>query len=91
VGEFRIFSSHIFSMTLPEMVALGSSSVSMAMGATIAAEALCDQPGLGQLAWKAALARDLPLLLALTLLIAAVTLVCNRAADTFLGLRRVSA
>ena len=89
--EFRIFLSQTVPATLGEIVALGGASVSIAMGATIAAEALCDQPGLGHLAWKAALGRDLPLLLSLTLLIGAVTLVCNRAADVFVQLRRASA
>jgi len=32
-------------------------------------ESLCDVPGIGQLAWKAALSRDLPLLSALSLII----------------------
>ena len=36
-------------------------------------EAICDIPGLGRLAWQAATARDLPLLVNLTMLIAIVT------------------
>jgi peptide/nickel transport system permease protein len=81
VAEFRIFTRHVLPATFPELVALFGASVSMAVSATIAAEALCDQAGLGQLAWKAAQARDLPLLVTLTLMIAAVTLFFNRAAD----------
>lgn len=91
VREFRIFTRHILSITRAELIALAGSSVSMALGATIAAEALCDEPGLGQLAWKASLARDLPLLVSLTLLMAAVSLICNRSADAFGQFRRASA
>ena len=45
----------------------------MAIGAAIPIEAICDTPGLGRLAWNAAMARDLPLLVNLTMVIAVVT------------------
>ena len=45
----------------------------MAVGAIIPIEAICDAAGLGRLAWQAATARDLPLLLNLTVLIALAT------------------
>ena len=78
--SFEFSQKHVMAAIFSEGIALGGASVSMAVSATIAAEALCGEPGLGQLAWKAALARDLPLLVTLTLLIAALTLFCNRAA-----------
>jgi peptide/nickel transport system permease protein len=90
-GDFRIFCRHILSDTSGELIALAGASVSMAVSATIAAEALCDVPGLGQMAWKAALARDLPLLVSLTLLIGTATLLCNRVADTLLRVRETRA
>jgi ABC-type dipeptide/oligopeptide/nickel transport system permease component len=43
------------------------------VGAIIPIEAICDAPGLGRLAWQAALSRDLPLLVDLTMLIALTT------------------
>jgi len=89
--EVRIFTRHVLSDTSAELIALGGASVSMAVSATIAAEAFCGEPGLGQLAWKAALARDLQLIVGLTLLIGAITLVCNRAADMFVQIRRAAA
>ena len=88
--EAQIFTRHVLSDTSAELIALGGASVSMAVSATIAAEAFCGEPGLGQLAWKAALARDLQLMLSLTLLIGAVTVICNRAADTFVRIRRAA-
>jgi peptide/nickel transport system permease protein len=91
VSERKIFVRHILSATLAELIALAGASVAIAVSATIAAEALCDQPGLGQLAWKAALGRDLPLLVSLTFIIGTVTLVFNRAADALVELRRPAA
>ncbi|MGE5083647.1 MAG: hypothetical protein ACM3ND_12215, partial [Acidobacteriota bacterium] len=56
-------------------------SVSLAIGAAIPIEALCGLAGIGQLAWQAALARDLPLLVNITVLVTLVTLLANTAAD----------
>jgi peptide/nickel transport system permease protein len=53
----------------------------MAFGAAVAVEAICDQPGLGQLAWKAAMARDLPVLVVLTALVAVLTQLSGLVAD----------
>jgi ABC-type dipeptide/oligopeptide/nickel transport system permease component len=53
----------------------------MALAASIPVEVLCDLPGIGQLAWKAALSRDLALLVDLTMLVTLVTLVANAGGD----------
>jgi len=42
---------------------------------------LCGLAGVGQLAWQAALARDLPLLVNITILVTLVTLLANSGAD----------
>ena len=42
---------------------------------------ICDSPGIGQLAWQAALSRDLPVLVNMTLFVTLVTLTANSAAD----------
>jgi peptide/nickel transport system permease protein len=73
VGEVRILFAHVFPHAAPQMFALLAASVSMAVGAIIPIEAICDAAGLGRLAWQAAMARDLPLLLNLTMLIAVAT------------------
>jgi peptide/nickel transport system permease protein len=70
VREIRIFMSHVLPATAPQMLALAAVSASMAIGAAIPIEAICDVPGLGRLAWQAAMARDLPLLVNLTMLVA---------------------
>ena len=53
----------------------------MALGAAIPIEVICDSPGIGQLAWQAALGRDLPLLVNMTLFVTLVTLGANSASD----------
>ena len=51
-------------------------------------EALCDSPGVGQLIWQAALARDVPVLVNVTLLIAGLTIATNLLADTARAVRQ---
>ncbi|HEX7288283.1 MAG TPA: ABC transporter permease [Candidatus Angelobacter sp.] len=81
LGSFRLFVWHILPVSAPQLVALAGVSVSLAFAASIPVEVLCDLPGIGQLAWKAALGRDLELLVILTLIVTLVTLVANSAAD----------
>jgi peptide/nickel transport system permease protein len=88
VGGARVFFWHVFLPTRGQLLALAAVSVNMAFGAAVAVEAICDQPGLGQLAWKAAMARDLPLLVALTVFVAALTQLSGLAADA--AARRVA-
>jgi peptide/nickel transport system permease protein len=72
-GELRIFLAHTLPSAAPQLIALAAASVSIAIGAAIPVEAICDVPGLGRLAWQAATARDLPLLVNLTMLVALAT------------------
>jgi peptide/nickel transport system permease protein len=81
IGGVLLQARHIWRPAAPELLALGGISVSMALGAAIPVEALCDSPGVGQLIWKAALARDLPVLVNVTILIAVLTAVANLLAD----------
>lgn len=73
IGEARILLTHVFPSIAPQLLALAAASASMAIGAAIPIEAICDVPGLGRLAWSAAMARDLPLLVNLTMLVAIAT------------------
>lgn len=81
LGEARILFWHVVPTVMPQMLALAGVSVSMAIGAAIPVEALCGLPGIGELAWQAALARDLPLLVNITVLVTLVTLLANSSAD----------
>jgi peptide/nickel transport system permease protein len=87
--RLRILALHVLPPVLPEMSALAGVSGSMAVGTLIAVEALCDSPGVGQLVWQAALARDLPVIVNVTLLITAVTAVANCLADAGRTARQV--
>ena len=73
ISEARILFGHVFRSAAPQMAALIAASLSMAVGAIIPIEAICDAAGLGRLAWQAAMSRDLPLLVNLTMLIALAT------------------
>ncbi len=81
LGELRILTRHVLPVAGPQMIALAGITVSIALGACIPVESLCGLPGIGQLAWQAALSRDLPLLVNLTVLVTLVTLLANSAAD----------
>jgi len=69
LGPVRLLWTHVLRPAAPAVVALLGVSVSVAFAAAIPIEVLCDSPGLGQLAWQAALKRDLPLLINITLLV----------------------
>ena len=81
----RVMFAHVFTPALPQLAALAGISVSLAFGASIPIEVICDTPGVGQLAWKAALDRDLPLLVNITVLVTVMTLVVNACADLALA------
>ena len=81
LGNFRLLCWHILPPAAPQLLALAGVSVSIAFAAAIPIEALCDLPGIGQLAWKAALGRDVALLINLTMIVTLITLVANSASD----------
>jgi len=81
LGTFRILWWHVLPVTGAQLLAVAGVSVSVALGASIPVEALCGIPGIGQLAWQAALGRDLSLLVTLTLLVTVVTLLANTTSD----------
>jgi peptide/nickel transport system permease protein len=81
LGWAHVLATHVLAPSRAQLLALVAVSVNMAFGAAVAIEAICDIPGLGQLAWKAAAARDLPVLMVLTVGIAVVTQAANLAAD----------
>ncbi|MBI4902727.1 MAG: ABC transporter permease subunit [Acidobacteria bacterium] len=82
LSEGRILMRYVMRPASSQLLALAGVSVSMALGASVPVEAFCDLPGIGQLAWKAALSRDLPVLVNLTVLVTAVTLTANTLGDT---------
>jgi peptide/nickel transport system permease protein len=77
----RILVWHILPVAARPLLALAGVTVSLAFAASIPVEVLCDLPGIGQLAWKAALSRDLGLLVNLTMIVTLITLLANSAAE----------
>lgn len=80
-GGLRILVAHVLPVAGPQLLALAGVSVSLAFAAAIPVEALCDLPGIGQLAWQAALGRDMPVLVSLTMIVTLVTVLANSAAE----------
>jgi len=85
LGSFPILMRHILPAMTPQLLALAGVSVSIAFAAAIPVEAICDLPGIGQLAWQAALGRDMELLVNLTMVVTLITLLSNTGADLLNG------
>jgi len=81
LGSAAIFCWHVLPVAASPLLALFGVSFAIAFGAAIPIEALCDSPGMGQLAWHAALSRDLPLIVNITLVVCLVMLAANSFAD----------
>ena len=91
IPELLLFWRYVMRSALPPLLALAGVSFSIAFGALIPVEVVCDIPGIGQLAWKAALASDLPVLVTLTLLVTGITVLVNGAAECMGRLRPLAA
>ena len=61
---------HVLPGLAPQLLALATLSLLTALSAMVPIEVIFSVPGIGQLAWNAALNRDLPVLLAVTMLMA---------------------
>lgn len=81
IARSRIFLRHILAPSMATLVALLGTSTSLGFGTAVPIEALCDSAGIGQLAWFAAINRDLPLIMNLTLVVTLITVACNSLAD----------
>jgi peptide/nickel transport system permease protein len=81
IGTLPLLVWHVLPVAAPQVIGLVAVSISMAFGALIPVEFICDSPGIGQLALQAALGRDLPLLVTLTMVVTIVTFLGNAAAD----------
>ena len=82
VSESRILLRHVIFPAGPSLLALLGVSISLAFGAAVPIEALCDSAGIGQLAWYAAINRDLPLIMSLTLIVTLVTVASTSMAES---------
>jgi ABC-type dipeptide/oligopeptide/nickel transport system permease component len=77
----RFLGRYVMWPASPALLALLGLSVNAAFGGAILLETICDLPGVGQLALQAAMSRDLPLLVGMTLFVGALTVAANAATD----------
>jgi peptide/nickel transport system permease protein len=63
---------HVLPNVVPQLCALATLSIVTALGALVPIEVIFTVPGVGQLAWSAVMNRDLPVLVAITFLMASV-------------------
>jgi peptide/nickel transport system permease protein len=80
-GPLRVLAWHIAPIALPELIALIGVSLSIGIGVLLPIEVVSDVAGIGQLAWQAAQARDLPLLVNLTMIVTFVTVCATLISD----------
>lgn len=77
----RLVKAHILPSIAPQLPALASLSIVVALSALVPVEVIFNVPGVGQLAWNAAMNRDLPVLLAVTMMMALAVTAAGMARD----------
>ena len=80
-GPWRVLAWHVAPVALPQLIALVGVSISIGIGVLLPIEVVSDVAGIGQLAWHAAQARDLPLLVNLTMVVTFVTVCATLISD----------
>ncbi|HEV7520160.1 MAG TPA: ABC transporter permease [Candidatus Angelobacter sp.] len=80
-GPWRVLAWHLAPIALPQMIAVVGVSISIGIGVLLPIEVVSDVAGIGQLAWHAAQARDLPLLVNLTMVVTFVTVCATLISD----------
>jgi peptide/nickel transport system permease protein len=81
LGNVRVLLWHYLPPAAGQWLALLAVSIPVALSAAVPVEVVCDLPGIGQLAWRAALARDLHLLVCLTGVVTLTTVLAKSASD----------
>jgi peptide/nickel transport system permease protein len=81
VRPVRLVLVHMLRVLAPQLAAVVGLVVSIGFPALVPIEVVSDAPGVLQLAWKAALARDLPVLVTVTMIAAVVVMLGNAASD----------
>lgn len=77
----QLVLAHILPSIASQMLALATLSIVTALSALVPIEVIFSVPGLGQLAWSAAMNRDLPVLLAITMIMAVAVTLAGMPAD----------
>jgi peptide/nickel transport system permease protein len=77
----RLLVAHILPAIPSQLSALATLSIVTALSALVPVEVIFNVPGLGHLAWNAAMNRDLPVLLAVTMIMALAVTLAGMASD----------
>ncbi|MGD0892675.1 MAG: ABC transporter permease subunit [Terracidiphilus sp.] len=77
----HLVRAHILPNVASQLLALATLSIVTALSALVPVEVIFSVPGLGQLAWNAAMNRDLPVLLAVTMIMAIAVTCVGMASD----------
>jgi peptide/nickel transport system permease protein len=85
ISPLVIAIRYVLRACAPQLFALLGTALVLAFGSAIPVETLCGIPGIGALALQAALARDIPLLSGLALVITVFVTLVQAAAQTFGG------
>jgi peptide/nickel transport system permease protein len=80
-----VYFRHGFRNALLPLVTLMALDLPAVFGGAVFIETIFAWPGMGRLFWDAARGRDYPVLLAVMMIYAAITLFCNLAADMLYG------
>ena len=72
LAPLALVRTHILPNVAPQLYALATLSIVTALGAFVPIEVIFTVPGVGQLAWSAVMNRDLPVLVAIGLLMACI-------------------
>jgi peptide/nickel transport system permease protein len=81
ITTFRLVRAHMLPGIASQLLALATLSLVTALSALVPVEVIFSVPGLGQLAWSAAMNRDLPVLLAVTMIMAVAVTFAGMASD----------
>jgi peptide/nickel transport system permease protein len=81
LSTLRLVRAHILPSISSQLLALATLSIVTALSALVPVEVIFSVPGLGQLAWNAAMNRDLPVLLAVTMIMAIAVTFAGMASD----------
>lgn len=81
ISTSRLLRAYILPGIGPQLCALATLSMVTALSALVPVEVIFDVPGVGQLAWNAALNRDLPVLLGVTMIMAIAVTLAATASD----------
>lgn len=81
LNPWQVFTKHMVRNALPPMATMWGVALGQLLGGAVIVESIFAWPGLGRLTLEAVLARDIPVVQAIVLLLATIFVVVNRSVD----------